>query len=204
MKNLKSSLFFIAIALVAASCSSDDNHTTSAVDTKTVSNLHAPVTSNPGEPPAGDFVKFSFATGEVVTSGEDWDIAFRATAILVNGGTAATDQPERTGLGAASVVTGTFAGVITAPDDSLFAQDATTTAIPTGSGNGWYSYNADTHVISPIAGRVIVVKTHDGKYAKMEILNYYQDAPAMPTGLEPSAYYKFNYSYQPNGTKIFE
>ena len=73
----------------------------------------------------------------------------------------------------------------------------------TGSNNGWYNYNSATNVVSPIAGKVLVIKTHDGKYAKMEILNYYQDAPANPTGVEPSRYYKFNFVYQPNGTKNF-
>lgn len=207
MKNFKT-ILVLAISVAFLSCSKDDEPTPTATPTtltvKTFSNLHAPVTGGGGQPVSGEFVKFNFATGQIVTAGDNWDIAFRSTTILVNGGFAGTDQPARTGIAAASVVTGTFANIITAPTDNLFAQDtATSYAIPTGSGNGWYNYNGATNVVSPIAGKVIVVKTHDGKYAKMEILSYYQNAPANPTGTEPSRYYKFNYVYQPNGSKNF-
>ena len=206
MKNLKS-ILVLAISIALFSCSKDNEPTPTptssptALTVQTFSNLYAPVS---GVPPntTGDFVKFSFATNAIVTTGDNWDVAFRSTTILVNGGVASTGQPARTGVGAGSVATGTFANITTAPADNLFNQDITTAnAIPTGSGNGWYNYNGATNVVSPIAGKVIVVKTHDGKYAKMEILNYYQDAPANPTGTEPSRYYKFNFVYQPNGTK---
>lgn len=208
MKNFKT-ILVVAISFAFFSCSKDDESTptttgSTALTVQTFSNLHAPATGGGGQPVSGDFVKFNFATGQIVTAGDNWDIAFRSTTILVNGGVAGTDQPARTGVGAASVTTGTFADIISAPSDNLFTQDtATSYAIPTGSGNGWYNYNGATNVISPIAGRVIVVKTHDGKYAKMEILNYYQNAPVNPTGTEPSRYYKFNFVYQPNGSKKF-
>ena len=208
MKNLKSLLVF-AISFAIFSCSKDDEPTNTTIPSptaltiQTYSNLFAPVS---GVPPntTGEFVKFSFATNQIVATGDNWDIAFRSTTILVNGGVAATGQPVRTGVGAGAIVTGTFANITIAPADNLFAQDGlTSNAIPTGSNNGWYNYNGATNVVSPIAGKVIVIKTHDGKYAKMEILNYYQDAPANPTGTEPSRYYKFNFVYQPNGTKNF-
>lgn len=207
MKHFKT-ILVTAISLAFFSCSKDDettpNTNATALTVKTYSNLHAPATGGGGQPVSGEFVKFNLATGQIVTTGDNWDIAFRSTTILVNGGVAGTDQPARTGVGAASIVTGTFANIITAPTDNLFTQDtAASYAIPTGSGNGWYNYNGATNVISPIAGRVLIIKTHDGKYAKMEILNYYQDAPANPTGTEPSRYYKFNYVYQPNGSKNF-
>lgn len=208
-KNLKSILVF-AISIALLSCSKDDESTPTptpsptALEVKTVSNLFAP---SSGIPPAttGDFVKFNFATNQIVTTGDSWDIAFRSTTILVNGGVVGNaTEPNRTGVGAASVLTGVFANITSAPADNLFNQDsAVGKAIPTGSNNGWYNYNSATNVVSPIAGKVLVIKTHDGKYAKMEILNYYQDAPANPTGVEPSRYYKFNFVYQPNGTKNF-
>ena len=72
-------------------------------------------------------------------------------------------------------------------------------AISTGSGNGWYTYNGQTHVISPTPGKILVFKTHDGLYAKIEILSYYKDSPANPNAFtDPSRYYTFNYIYQPN------
>ncbi|WP_395046302.1 HmuY family protein [Flavobacterium sp.] len=207
MKNFKT-ILVLAISVAFFSCSKDDEPTQTSTPTaltvQTFSNLYAPVIGGGGQPVSGDFVKFSFATGQVIATGDNWDIAFRSTTILVNGGVATTGQPERTGIGAASIVSSIFSNVTTAPVDNLFNQDtATLNAIPTGSGNGWYNYNSSNNVISPIAGKVIVVKTHDGKYAKMEILNYYQNAPANPTGTEPSRYYKFNFVYQPNGSKNF-
>ena len=198
------SIFAIAISIVLFSCSEDDKPATpTPLTVQTFSNLYAP---SGGIPPntTGDFIKFSFSTNNIVTTGDKWDVAFRSTTILVNGGVAASGQPARTGVGAGAVLTSSFAGITTVPADNLLLQDsATTYAIPTGSNNGWYNYNGQTNLVTPIAGKVIVVKTHDGKYAKMEILSYYKDAPASPTGTEPSRYYKFNYVYQADGTKNF-
>ena len=56
---------------------------------------------------------------------------------------------------------------------------------------------------SEIAGKVFVVKTHDGKYAKFEILSYYKDAPATPDATSVGRYYSFNYAYQANSTTTF-
>lgn len=208
MKTLKS-ILVIAISIAFFSCTKEDEtiptatKTPTVLEVKTFSNLFAQ-DSKDSPNTDGGFIKFNFATNQIVPSGDKWDVAFLATSILVNGGVAAARQPTRTGNGAAAVVTGTFANITTAPADNLFKQDgASANAIPTGSGNGWYNYNSDTHVISPIAGKVIVVKTHDGKYAKMEILSYYQDAPANPTYKVPARYYKFNFVYQPDGTKNF-
>jgi HmuY protein len=208
MKSLKS-ILVVAIVFTLFSCAKDDEPTpvvntppaANALEVKTFADLHAPVF---GVPPntTGDFVKFNFATNAIVT-GDNWDVAFRSTTILVNGGVAGTGQPARTGVGSGSVATGIFSGITTAPADNLFAQDsATTFAVPTGSNNGWYNYNSATNLVSPIAGKVIVVKTHDGKYAKMEILSYYQNGTPNATATN-GRYYKFNFVYQPNGTKNF-
>jgi hypothetical protein len=67
-------------------------------------------------------------------------------------------------------------------------------AIPTGSGNGWYSYNPTTHLISPIAGKVLIFRTADDLYAKVEILSYYKDKDPSSDG----QHYTFDYVYQPN------
>ncbi len=130
-----------------------------------------------------------------------WDIAFRSTNILTNGGTSGT------GAGGAfvhrSVSFDTYTSI---PADSVFRTDVNTTpayAIPTGSGNGWYNYNQSTNVISPIPGNIIVVRTASGKYAKLEILSYYKDAPATPTSADVPRYYTFRFIYQPNGSKKF-
>ena len=199
MKIIKS-IFLIAITTVIfTSCTDDSDSTTVPVVANVALNIYAPVeTDYTVNPPteAGEFTKFSFSEGATVT-GENWDIAFRGTSILVNGGTAIglTDEPTRTGEAAISVETGTFASILEASADTTFSQDAEGTyALTKGSGNGWYSYNSQTHIISPIAGKIIVVKTHDGHYAKMEILSYYKD---QDSSLD-SGYYSFNFVYNPN------
>ncbi len=185
------------------SCSSDDDGGTPQleVESQTVTNLQATQSADyTTNPPTitGDYIKFSFETG-ATTTGNDWDIAFRGSNIIVNGGEAtAEDQPARTGNGGAYIATGTL-GSVASVDTSLFTSDSSTSglAIPTGSDNGWYSYNPTTHVISPIAGKIIVVKTNDGRYAKVEILSYYENSQPNED-LSNSQFYTFNYVYQPN------
>jgi hypothetical protein len=64
-------------------------------------------------------------------------------------------------------------------------------------------------LVTAIPGRVLVIKTASGKYAKVEILNYYKG------GLTPSStasdstksygsrFYKFRYTYQADGSMNF-
>lgn len=209
MKTQFLKLSLLALFIFTASCSSDDNNdnTIPAVETKKVSNLFAAQTGGQGGASSGEFTKFSFSENAIVTS-DKWDIAFRGTTIIVNGGTKYNTEdagePARTGSGAVSIVSDTFAGITLFPESATFKQDGNTVyAIPTGTGKGWYNYNMQSHIISPIAGKVFVVKTHDGKYAKFEILSYYKDAPATPDGASESPYYTFNFAYQANSTTTF-
>lgn len=207
MRNLKSILYVALFALVFTSCDKEKENPISApVVSKQVKNLYAPQKGGQGQGAiSGNFVKFSFATGKTVTD-DSWDIAFRGTAIIVNGGTTIglTDEPNRTGKGALALENGIFADITKAPADNNFKQDAKATyALPTGSKKGWYSYDFTTHSINPIAGKVIVVKTHNGHYAKMEIISYYKDSDT--TKRENARYYTFNYVYNPNkGDKNFK
>ncbi|WP_411029219.1 HmuY family protein [Spongiimicrobium sp. 3-5] len=203
---MKPSVSFFALLLafiLMIGCSSDDDNeiVLTPVQSKTASNIPAPLIGGQGEPETGPFTKFSFATGTVTDSDTAWDIAFRGTTIAVNGGTVTgtDDEPVRNGNAGASVETGTFAS-ITSADGISFDTDADTAfAIPTGSDNGWYNYNFMTNVVSPIPGRVLVIRTYDGKYAKVEILSYYRDAPATPDpDVDEYRVYTFNYVYNPN------
>ncbi|TAI48232.1 hypothetical protein EW142_15905 [Flagellimonas allohymeniacidonis] len=170
--------------------------------TRSVSNLFAPQTGGQGQGEiSGEFTKFSFETGAETTSETDWDIAFRGTTIAVNGGveTGTNDEPIRNGEGAAALVDGIFSEV-NSVDGLTFTQDAGAAfAIPSGSDNGWYNYNFMTNLVTPIPGKVLVFRTHDGRYAKVEILSYYENAPVNPDGFTtPSRYYTFNFVYNPN------
>lgn len=196
----------LAVVIAFSSCTSDDSSGNVVLETKVAKNIYAPQAGGQGQPVSGEFTKFSFSENAIVTN-NNWDIAFRGSTIIVNGGTAIgiADEPTRTGVGAVSSVTNTLAGITLFPAANTFLQDGTATyAIPTGSNNGWYNYNATNHLIVPIAGKIFVVKTHDGKYAKFEILSYYKDAPATPDAMsDPSGYYTFNFVYQPNSTTTF-
>jgi len=161
--------------------------------------LNTTLVSTTGQPLApAHYTFYSFVSKGTVpytdSASTKWDVAFRGTTVLVNGGSSGPGQ------GQAQVVTGLFPELTTAPATGYKADAATAKAIPTGSGNGWYSYDATTHLISPIAGRVIALKTALGKYAKLEITNYYKDAPAAPSATSPSGYYSFRYVYQADGT----
>ncbi|MGK0325335.1 MAG: hypothetical protein ACJA1D_000675 [Polaribacter sp.] len=198
------------ICIGFTSCSNDDDSMPLlVVESEQVINLHAPQTTDfTTNPPttAGDFVKFDFSTGTITTSETDWDIAFRGTTILVNGGATSgiAEEPTRTGNAGAYIENSTFANV-TAVTETSFTQDSTTGfAIPSGSGNGWYTYaGPPTHLINPTAGKVLVFRTADNKYAKVEILNYYKDNDS--SNPDNSRYFTFNYVYQPNdGATTFE
>ncbi len=189
-------LLLITLFIGFTSCDSDDDLVLLDVESKAVTNLHAPQQGGHGQPVSGAFTKFNFATGEITTSITNWDIAFRGISIIINGGVSSglTDEPVRNGEAGAYIATGTMA-TVTEVNTSLFVQDAADGfAIPTGSGNGWYDYNSSTRKISPITGKILVFKTHNGKYAKMEILSYYKDSD----NNNDSRYYTFNYIYQPN------
>lgn len=209
MNTLKS-IAAVAISIAITSCSSDDDNTPmpDPVQAELVSNLHAPQTGGQGQPVGGEFTKFDFETGMQTTSDTDWDIAFRGTTIAVNGGTATgtDDEPVRTGDAGATIVTGTFASVTTA-EGLTFTEDADAAfAIPTGSDSGWYNYNFMTNLVSPIPGRVLVFRTTEGNYAKVEILSYYENAPANPDPeTDAGRYFSFSYVYNPNeGETSFE
>lgn len=193
-------LLTLFLALVACSDDNGDEQLI-AVESSTATNIFAPQTGGRGEPIGGPFTKFSFATGTVTDSETEWDIAFRGSTIAVNGGTVTgtNDEPERTGNAGAALVDGIF-GEITSADGITFLQDADAAfAIPTGSDNGWYNYNPQTNLLIPIPGKVLVFRTHDGRFAKVEILSYYENAPSNPDGFaDASRYYTFNYVYNPN------
>ena len=201
--------FAIATLFIGlTSCSNDDDNTPRLdlpVKSEQVANLSAPQTGGQGQPIGGEFTRFDFETGMQTTSDTDWDIAFRGTTIAINGGTVTgtADEPTRNGNAGATIVSGTFVSVTTA-DGLVFTQDVDASfAIPTGSDNGWYNYNFQTNVISPIPGKILVFRTRDGKYAKLEILSYYlnQDS-SNPDG---GRHYTFNYVYNPNeGETSFE
>jgi hypothetical protein len=195
MKTIKSIFLITLMSLIATSCTNNDIEQEPVV-AKQALNIHAPVTTDyTVNPPteAGVFTKFNFEKGTIVTD-DTWDIAFRGTTIIVNGGVKVglSDEPTRTGMGAISMQTGALKEILSAPNNSEFKQDQLNVlALPKST---WYSYNRQNHQISPVAGKVLVIKTRNEHYVKMEILSYYKDQDTS----KDSRYYSFNYVYNPN------
>ena len=207
MKKIKFIIVGIII-LFSFSCEDDNNIGIDTVSI-TVEDLYAPQEGNQGQSISGPFTKFNFEDGVQTESETNWDIGFRGTSIIVNGGVSlgTDDEPERNGNAAAYIFEGTM-DEIQIVDISLLTQDSESGyAIPTGRGNGWYTYSGSpTFLISPTPGKILVFRTHDNRYAKVEILSYYLGAPENPDAFtDPSRYYTFNYVYQPNqGATTFD
>ncbi len=205
MLNNRFSLLVLGVAFITLSSCSKNDPAPVTVQSQTITNLPADPPSGGYDPMNGQpigvtkkYTFFSFKTGAIVLNSDsataNWDIGFNGTTILVNSGTSGP------GTAGAQVVTGIFDELANAPTTGYLTDNKTTVpatyAIPKGSGNGWYNYNGATNVISPIAGRIIVVKTSEGKYAKMEILSYYKDSPVSPASTDVDRYYTFRYVYQ--------
>ncbi|MFM2259613.1 MAG: hypothetical protein RLZZ424_1599 [Bacteroidota bacterium] len=202
----------LSIALIA--CTKDEETIVVPVSAITVKDLAADTVTGlglDGRPQsAGTTTYYSLVDNKIIASSDaastKWDIAFSSTKITVNCGTSGP------GIGGAFVFKGLFDDLKTLPVDSTFATDnsnAASFAIPLGSGRAWYTYDGLTTLVSPIAGRVLVIRTATGKFAKIEIISYYKGGVTLPASasvndkLFKQRYYTFRYAYQPNGSKTF-
>ncbi|MBI3220976.1 MAG: HmuY family protein [Bacteroidetes bacterium] len=210
------SYLFVLVSFVSilslSSCSNNDPSPVTLTSV-TFKNLAADPPSGGYNPTNGQpigvtkkYTFFSFKTGAVVANTDSatnkWDVGFNGTTIIVNGG------QQRVGKGGAIVSTGIFDNLLTAPTDGYDMDSVINSkpvnAITTGSGKGWYNYNGTTNTITPIAGRFLIIRTGDERYAKMEIISYYKDAPETVSSAIADRYYTFRYVYQGDGTKNFK
>lgn len=140
----------------------------------------------------------------------DWDLAFTSiynSYITPNSGIM-EDSPGYggSGKGAMVVLDTLFDELDEAPADEVFdAFMAEQTAsgwedFPPGD-KGWYFYSLDSHIMSAITGVTIVVRTADGKYAKVEMKSLYLGSPDNPTVNTPAPYFTFRYYLQSDGTR---
>ena len=144
---------------------------------------------------------FSFATGNVVEvenaeNSDAWDIGFQRTTVKLNGGISGP------GMGSVVMLTETtFEDVTEAPADGYKADTEDTYGIVTGSGNGWYNYlGPPTHSVLPLEGRVFVIKTADGTFAKVQFVGYYKDNIVEH---QNSGHVTIKYVHQPDGSPNF-
>jgi len=198
-------ILFIGGALVLTGCDStgvNNEEEDEPLQTVRVDDLPADpdTTSGPGRPQGyNQFAFFDLRDSTLVlrsdtdaradSASTEWDVAFRSTDIIVNGG---SNGP---GQGAAYVADAPFQDVTEANTDSL----------TNDSVDDWYTYNANgNNVVRPTPGKTLVIRTADGAaYAKIRILSYYEGAPDNPdeSGAE-SRYYTFEYVLQGNGASF--
>lgn len=202
MKTMQKLMFTVVIITFLFSCKNGEEPTPAVpLEATLVEDLAAPndlIDRTTGQIiEVRPFQYFSLEQNVLVNENEDWDLAFKGTTIRVN-----SAKNVR-----AAIVSGIFEEISEVPSSAVFATDtATSFAIPTGSGTGWYNYNSATFTVTPIPGRVILVKSTKGNYVKMEILSYYKGNPPVEQidpRTTPSGHYTFRYILQPNGTTKF-
>ncbi|MBL0744379.1 HmuY family protein [Chryseolinea lacunae] len=202
---LNAAMLFLALTVFTACSDDDDDNTPVKLTASEVKDLNSESTKN--------FTLFSFANGAVVANTDSvsskWDIGFRGTTLVLNGGVSGPGQAQ------GQIVSGIFDELKEAPADGYTADSQAAKAIVGSGTSGWYTYTGTTsvpnHAILPNAGKVIVLKTADGKYVKVEIISYYKGNPSTTTttfadlATRPlSRYFTFRYIYQPDGTRNFE
>lgn len=125
-----------------------------------------------------------------------WDLAFRSTTVLTNSGSSGP------GEGGAIVLTATDYDTLSMAPDSEYAVDQEGQS---AISRQWYTYTGPpSHQILMNPGIVIVVRTADGRYAKLKFTSYYEGGEAIPTGDARSRFYHFTYTFQPDGSRSFQ
>ena len=160
-----------------------------------------PVTGQPLA--AGVFTFYSLRENRIVAREDSastmWDLALKGTTILTNGGASGPGQ------GGVLVMEGLFEEITEAPTTGYTQDTVDSPAILGGSGNGWYNYNPQAMLLTPIPGRVLVIRAADGTFAKVRILSYYKGAPETPdVATDEARYYTFEFLHQPDGSRVLE
>ncbi len=142
-----------------------------------------------------EWVYFDFSQGSAVNVPEKssfgWDLGFRRVSIISNGG-----ETNPKGMGGIIELPGRdFKSIVEAPE-SGYTIDTRIGPVETENQaiKKWYSYSYWTHVLKP-KDSVYIIRTADGRYAKMNILNFYCGRLA--------GCYTIRYVYQGNGSRKF-
>jgi hypothetical protein len=134
------------------------------------------------------WVRFDLGTRAVTAAGQPWDVAFKRHRLIVNGGTGFH------GTGGVVRLDRPFDSVTQAPPEGYTPSRVS----PGGDSvnavlDDWYRYGYLSHLLTPRPG-TFVIRTHDGRYAKLAILDYY--CP----GAEPGCV-TLVYTYQGDGSR---
>jgi len=203
-----------ALSVAGVACEKDNTDTYVKPEVKVVANFAADTVigfSPTGRPiGTGKFTYFSLRENKVITGADTltnkWDIAIREFYIKINGGTSATGG----GNGAAFIANSTFDAytMIPAGTTGWMQDNAPNYAINPAPGN-WYTYSPSTFIALPVPGKIFVIRTADGRFAKMEITSLYKGGITPDVALSPAQkalkqfFYQFRYSFQANGSVNF-
>lgn len=213
MKTLLNRAFFFLLGstLIFTACKDSGNSGPAPVEANIASDIEANVNTifSPAIPESDiegttdnspGYTFYDLDTGTTVDDSLStaWDIAFGTTTILANFGNG----------GGIQVLDSEYASVLDAPT-SGFSNEIS------GTGS-WYTYTAEIpglppHAVIADTNKTVVVKTTDGRYAKLQILSYYQGNPDTSTPefasfftRPASSFFTFNYLVQgDNSTDLF-
>jgi hypothetical protein len=128
------------------------------------------------------WVKFDFSRNSVVDSAAtDWDLGFHRNHLIAGPGAAIRD------LGTVA-----FDSVVEAPVEGYRPNSAAPWESNPAVGK-WYNYSFISHLLTS-THHVYAVRTGDGRYAKVELLNYYCKGVG-------TACITFRYAYQGKGPR---
>lgn len=214
MKTNDIKLVLTAICMIAvmASCTKDEIRPELEDGKSTViKDLPGDVGNTVGSGKAFEPFYFSFKTGLKTDTAKkttlEWDIAFAKeynSYVSINNGTSTGSFGfGGLGKGAMVVLNQAYDQVKEAPADATFSNNGITAAgWDSGAGNGWYFYELKTHIAVPVINRTYVLRTADGKYAKLQLISMYKGAPATVSDLNwPAPYFTFRYYVQQDGSR---
>lgn len=187
---------FIVVSIV--SCKKDKNETRNPVQ----------LSDSVAMPFMGEhFTFYSLKDGKEIpladSASTKWDIGIRFTNIILN------SNASGPGQGGVIIKQGSYDDFSEAPltgyayDTIPESGNSVGYAVDANprSPNAWYIYQPTDHKVVAKAGWYFVVKTAEGKYAKLEISEAtYAGWDGNPTHLPDTLVYKFRYAYQPDGT----
>ena len=122
-----------------------------------------------------------------------WDLGFKRTAVIVNGGVSGSGE-----AGAMALEDISFADVLEAPEGDYVSD---TDQIATfARGDGWYTYTGPpNHWVLPNE-KVYVLRSAAGDFAKLRFIGYYENNETK----EGSGIITIEYVLQDDGTRNFD
>lgn len=209
MRKWINALAAISLGLTAVGCDSAEDESPDPLPITQAENVPAdpttgrdPVTGAPTGT-TGRYTFYDLSSNQIILDRENdnrsdstsigWDLAFQSTNIIVN--SSATGG----GQGGIQVLSTDFHAVTEAPQSGYSTNSV---GLESSSDVAWGVYNPATMLVFPLDGKTLVLKTADGKYAKLRIVSYYKNAPEVPDAfVDEARWFTFEFVYQPDGSR---